>query len=275
MSSLTTADIQYLEKILDMASGYVLNFTNATFGQLFNRFNVNIHGVQYRTHGSSKAKKLRVSWEKEPDPLVSRILSEMLDTYEAICHSTGRDIDAASLAKCREAVARLSGAPPRSSAMTEEGFLEREFNFPNIHKLPVESAVSDIIQERLDEAQKCLSSGSFLSTIIQCGSVLEAVLLGAAQSEPERFNRSSSSPKRDGKVKPSHAWSLAELINVAHEIGLLKLDVQKFSHGLRDFRNYIHPYQQLVSRFRPDEHTAKVCVQVLKAALADVAGERA
>ena len=30
----------------------------------------------------------------------------------------------------------------------------------------------------------------------------------------------------------------------------------------------------MVSKFSPDEHTAKVCFQVLKAALADVSGER-
>ena len=48
-----------------------------------------------------------------------------------------------------------------------------------------------------------------------------------------------------------------KFINVAYEIGLLKLDVQKLSHGLRDFRNYIHPYQQMASGFKPDEHTAQ------------------
>jgi hypothetical protein len=58
------------------------------------------------------------------------------------------------------------------------------------------------------------------------------------------------------------------------EVGLLKLDVKKFSHGLRDFRNFSHPYEPMVSGFSPDEHTAKVCFQVLKAALASVAGER-
>ena len=61
---------------------------------------------------------------------------------------------------------------------------------------------------------------------------------------------------------------------MAHDIRLLKPDVHEFSHALRDFRNYIHPYQQLASDFRPDEHTAKICFQVLKAALADVAGDR-
>ena len=151
-----------------------------------------------------------------------------------------------------------------------------QFELPNIQRLPIESLAVPIIQARLKEAQACLSVGAHLSVILQCGSVLEGILLGAAQKEPERFNRSNASPKneRDGKVKGFPEWSLSEFINVAQDIGLLKPDVQKFSHGLRDFRNYIHPYQQMNSGFTPDEHTAKVCLQVLKAALADVAGER-
>lgn len=35
-----------------------------------------------------------------------------------------------------------------------------------------------------------------------------------------------------------------------------------------------HPYQQLATGLLPDQHTAKVCFHVLKAALADVAGGR-
>ena len=75
---------------------------------------------------------------------------------------------------------------------------------------------------------------------------------------PEKFNRSLPSPKRDGKTKPFQEWSLSEFINVAHDIKLLKPDVQRFSHGLKEFRNFIHPYQQMASSFTPDEHTAKV-----------------
>ncbi len=67
---------------------------------------------------------------------------------------------------------------------------------------------------------------------------------------------------------------MLQFIDVACEIDLLKPDVKKFSHGLRDFRNYIHPYEQMNSGFTPDEHTAKMCFQALKAALASVAGER-
>ena len=90
----------------------------------------------------------------------------------------------------------------------------------------------------------------------------------------EKFNRSSGSPKLEGKVKPFYKWTLSEFINVAHEVGLVKLDVQKFSHGLRDFRNYIHPYEQIASGFRPTNTRPRFASKCSKAALADVAGDR-
>lgn len=274
MSNLTTAEKRYFESILEMGSGYVLDFSNSTFSELFRRHEIDIDSEKYRSGSNSKAKRMRTFWEMEPDNLVGSVLSELLDTYEANCDLAKRDIDVASLAKCREIVARLSGTYVASNSLTPERFLDKEFELPNLQKLPVDFAISGIIQQRLEEAQSCLSVGAHLSVIFQCGSVLEAVLLGAAQRDPEKFNRSQASPKREGRTKPFQEWSLQEFINVASDIGLVDPDIQKFSHGLRDFRNYIHPYQQMVSGFTPDEHTARVCFQVLKAALANLSGER-
>ena len=274
MSSLTTPEKSYLEAVLEMGYGYVLHFNDAKFSEFFRRYSVNISDPKYQTYGTSKARRMRAFWETEPDTLVGPVLSELLDTYEANCVLGNREINQVSLAKCRETVARVLGKPPVADSLTAEGFLNKEFEVPNLQKLPVEFAVSEIIQSRLKEAQSCLAAKAYLSVIFQCGSVLEAVLLGAAQKEPEKFNRSQSSPKREDKTKPFHEWSLSEFINVASEIGLLNPDIQKFSHGLRDFRNYIHPYEQLASGFTPDEYTAKLCFQALKAALADVSGER-
>ena len=274
MSSLSVTEQRYIEKVLEMGTGYVLDFTDATFGAFFKRHRVEIHGNKYRTYGTSKAKKMRAFWEQETDGLVAGVLSEMLDNYEAQCQLGEREIDPISLGKGREIVSRLSGRPIEINPTTDDGFLKREFEKPNIQKLPVDLAVSGIIEDRLKEAQLCLSVGAHLSVIFQCGSVLEAVLLGAAQREPQKFNQAPTSPRHNGKVKQFHEWTLSEFINVAHDLRLLKPDVQKFSHGLRDFRNYIHPYQQMSSDFKPDEHTAKLCFQVLKAALADVAGDR-
>ena len=276
MSSLTDIEKRYLEKLLGMGSGYVLDYSDVTYGGFFNRHEIDIHGPKYQTYGTSKAKKMRAFWESEPDGTVGKVLAEMLDSYEADCDLNKKQKDSALLEKSRGIVSRLCGKPQAAkTAQTANDFLTHEFTIPNVHKLPIEAQAIPIIENRLAEARKALTAGAHLSVIFLCGSVLEAVLLGAAQKEPARFNRASASPKaNDGSVKRFYEWSLAQFIDVACEIDILKPDVKKFSHGLRDFRNYIHPYEQMVSGFTPDEHTAKLCFQVLKAALASVAGER-
>lgn len=276
MAILTQAEKLYLEKLLEMEGGYVLDFSDASFAEFFSRFGIDIHGARYQRFGTSKAKKLRVFWDIESDALVGAALDELLDRYEVTRELSNRAIDRSLLRKCRSIAARLNGDSETASKDTEEKyFLRREVSFPRLDKLPVESTIVPIIESRIAEAQAAMEAGAHLSVIFLSGSVLEAVLLGAAQANPARFNGAAASPKeKNGAVKRFSDWNLSNFIDVAAEIGLLKPDVKKFSHGLRDFRNYIHPYQQWLSKFNPDEHTAKLCLQVLKAALASVAGER-
>ncbi len=276
MSSLTYIEKRHLKKLLGMSDGWVLDFTNDTFDEFFKQHDIDIHGSKYQTFGTSKAKKLRAFWESEPDVLVGTVLAEMLDFYEANCDLNGNDMDRTLLEKARGIAGRLRGqSVVLHTAATEIEFLAREFAVPNIQKMPIDSQFVSIIEARLNEALTALGAGAHLSVIFLCGSVLEAVLLGAARQTPERFNQANVTPKAaNGSPKPFHDWNLAQLIDVTSEVGILKPDIKKFSHGLREFRNYIHPYQQMLSRFAPDEHTAKVCFQVLKAALADLAGER-
>ena len=59
MSSLTDVEKRYLEKILNMGDGYILDYSNATFEEFFYRYEVNIHSDRYQTYGTSKAKKMR------------------------------------------------------------------------------------------------------------------------------------------------------------------------------------------------------------------------
>jgi hypothetical protein len=100
-------------------------------------------------------------------------------------------------------------------------------------------------------------------------------LLDLAAKNPQRFNSSKSAPKgKDNKVRALHDWSLENLINVAYEEDFIELDIKKYSHDLRDFRNYIHPRQQASQRFNPDKHTAKISWQVLPATIASLSGQR-
>ena len=62
-----------------MGGGYVLDFTDRTFAELFDRYEVTIDSEKYEYNGTSKAKRLRAFWEIEPDLLVGRVLSEMVE----------------------------------------------------------------------------------------------------------------------------------------------------------------------------------------------------
>ena len=47
MSSLTEVDKRYLEKILGMGSGWVLDYSDATYGEFFARHGVDIYNPSF------------------------------------------------------------------------------------------------------------------------------------------------------------------------------------------------------------------------------------
>ena len=126
-------------------------------------------------------------------------------------------------------------------------------------------------KEVIDEIKKCLNNDISLGAIFLIGSILEGLLLDVAKRNPEKFNKSKSAPKdSDGNIKKFKDWSLNSLIDVAYETNFIGLDVKKFSHSLRDFRNYIHPEEQVAQNFNPDKNTALIAYNVLLAAMEDL-----
>lgn len=158
-----------------------------------------------------------------------------------------------------------------TSNVSESDFLNREFSGFNISDLSLEPNITSVLSNRLEEIEKTYTSGAYLSTILIAGSTLEGIFLGLASGYPRAFNTVKSAPKNlDGKVRQFHDWTLAAFIDAAKDLDLIQFDTHKFSHSLRDFRNYIHPYQQMSSGFAPREHTAKICLQVLKAVITEI-----
>lgn len=274
MSSLNTLDKEPFESLFGMSSGYVLDFSNRTFAEFFREaVGIDIYSPKYEFNGVSKARRLRAFWEVEGDPLVGKVLAELIE-YWAYKNPEPISADQTRLDRCRSIVAKLLGRRV-TQRESEENFLTRDLNSVSLRDVQIDPTLVPILDARFTEAQRCLEAGAPLATIFLCGSILEGLLLGTACTNPQQFNRAPNSPKdQAGKVKPFPEWSLAQFIDVACELGFLKLDVKKFSHALRDFRNYIHPYQQMSSRFTPDRHTAEICLQVLKAGIASLSGHR-
>ena len=188
------------------------------------------------------------------------------DKWEVI-----RDNDTITFKKLDRVIIKNSTG---ESSITENDFLRQTFEV-DINQLGLDPIVSGILLARLKEAELCVKGDAPLSAVIMIGSILEGILFGIASSYPQQFNQANCSPKDDsGNVRRFYDWTLNNFIDVASEIGFLKHDVKKFSHVVRDFRNYIHPYSQISSRFTPDKQTALICLQVLKAAINQISDYR-
>lgn len=274
MSSLKIVERQCFEELFAMTSGYVLDFTNPTFSEFFREnARVDIYSDRYAVNGDSKAKRLRAFISLESDALVGKVLSDLLEYWR--CKMPNPSPQEERLAtQATRVIERLLGKQIQPKESGDE-FLRKDFGPLTLQKIPSAAPLISILEMRLEEANRCLHANAPLAVIFHCGSVLEGLLLGVASSYPQEFNQAPSSPKdKEGKVRSLQDWTLSQLIDVACELGFLKLDVKKFSHGLRDFRNYIHPYAQMTARFDPDRHTAEICLQVLKAAVASLSGRR-
>lgn len=276
MSSLTHIEKRIFEELFNMASGYVLDLNEQHYASLFREVGININDQKYLMGGNSKAKRLRCFWDIESDNIIGKILEQMLKAWLHLQPDKKKALIDGNYIDAEKIVNRLFGRKPKA-ANTEADFLNINFSKISFSNLKIESSLIPILEDRFQEIKNCLHSqpSSPLAAVILIGSVLEGVLLGFATLDKKSFNEAETSPKdKEKKVYPFNKWTLGNFIDVAHEIRLLKEDVKKFSHVLRDFRNYIHPFQQMTSKFSPDNHTAEICLQVLKAAIADLSGER-
>lgn len=275
MSNLATNDKKVLEKLFQMGDGYVLNFSDRTFREFFrDDVQVDIYDEKYNYASGSKANRMRGFWRVANDAVVGRSIEKLIayiDTQILLKNIKPQDCPDELIRRGKEISALLQGATTTTPVTTEREFIAKEFGSVSIDKIVPDPAISGILKQRIDEIRKCLTAKAPLAVIFLCGSTLEGILLSIARTKSKDFNQSSPSPKdKTGKVKPFHDWSLSDFINVAGDLNLVGEDVKKFSHALRDFRNYIHPYQQMSSSFNPDEHTAKICWQVLQAAISQL-----
>lgn len=88
LARLTTTEKQILEKLFQMGDGYVLNFSDRTFGEFFkDDMNINIFEPKYKYASGSKANRMRGFWQVADDAQVGASIEQLLtyiDTHVAL-----------------------------------------------------------------------------------------------------------------------------------------------------------------------------------------------
>jgi len=83
MANLTTLEKQILEKLLQMNSGYVLDFSDRTMGEFFrDDIGIDIYNRKYNYASGSKANRIRGFWLKADEKIVGKSVLKLIEYIE-------------------------------------------------------------------------------------------------------------------------------------------------------------------------------------------------
>ena len=127
-----------------------------------------------------------------------------------------------------------------------------------------------VILSRFSEIEKAIENNMPLAAIFLIGSTLEGVLSAVAQKYHSIFLMAKVAPKKSDKIIPLTSWTLGSLIDAGCEVGVIDKSAKSFSIAVRDFRNYVHPNEQVKQSFSPTIDAAKMSYGVLGVAIKQI-----
>jgi hypothetical protein len=111
VATLTTTEKQILEKLFQMGSGYVLNFSDRTFGEFFrDDLQIDIFDPKYNYASGSKANRMRGFWQSSDDALIGKSIQQLLnyiDTHIVLGRLRREDFPAELIQRGHAISARL------------------------------------------------------------------------------------------------------------------------------------------------------------------------
>lgn len=129
----------------------------------------------------------------------------------------------------------------------------RQFAFIN------DANIRNIVERDYDEIQRAYISKCWKSVLILCGGTIEAILTDLLISHDTEAKQAKSAPNKPDISR----WDLSELINVAVELELVTEGVKKLSHPVREYRNLVHPGNEIRNKLRFNVEEARISLEVL------------
>lgn len=130
----------------------------------------------------------------------------------------------------------------------------KEFSFVR------DGAIRQIVERDYAEAQRAFIAECWKSTIVLAGGMIEAVLADLLLAKQSLISSATKAPRNKPDVT---RWNLAELIEVAVELKLVSAGVEKLSHPIREFRNLIHPGNEIRNDLQFDKEEARIALDVV------------
>jgi hypothetical protein len=126
-----------------------------------------------------------------------------------------------------------------------------------VRELVSDPGMADILIGRLDEVDASRRAGAHLLTVIGTGSFIEGLLHDVLMM-------------RDPVTRKEKQKTLDFLLRRAHERGWIQADAFQFGSLVRQYRNLVHPREQLTRRVTPDADTVLTCWHPVLALINDL-----
>ena len=116
-----------------------------------------------------------------------------------------------------------------------------------------------IVERDYPELLVAFTASCKKSSLVLAGSIIESILLDLALHDITAAKKTSVAPKNPDPLR----WSLDELINVAVELKPTLSPVHTMSHGVRQYRNLVHPAAELRGSLKVEIEEAKVAITLV------------
>jgi hypothetical protein len=163
----------------------------------------------------------------------------------------------------RPVIGELTDNPDQPMFSAPEGLENR------LRALLADHRVVMLLVDRAEQSRRAQASGAHLLALFGIGSFVEGLLFYVLMESCPELAASGFQGREGRRISASRA-GLELLIDTAHQKGLIQLDAKNFMDPVRNFRNFIHPRQQLENDFLPDQDTVSLCWGPVHAVLNDL-----
>jgi hypothetical protein len=128
-------------------------------------------------------------------------------------------------------------------------------NFSFMHDKPLR----EIVERDYPELLVAFSASCKKSSLVLAGSIIEAILLDFVTHNAAAARAATSAPRNADPLR----WTLEELINVSVELRPTLAPIQTMSHGVRQYRNLVHPAAEIRGNLRVEIEEARVAISLV------------
>jgi hypothetical protein len=119
--------------------------------------------------------------------------------------------------------------------------------------------IRELVDRDYSEILRANSARCWKSVIILSGGTIEAILTDLLLNDPRALT-AHAAPKKNSDIT---SWDLKDLIDVSVELRLVGPGIEKLSHPVREYRNLVHPGNEIRNRLAFGKPEARIAIEVL------------